>query len=324
MLLLDRRALMQAAVGMLAAGAARAEAWPSRPIKLVVPFPGGSSPDIVARALAEALGAALGQPVLVLNQPGAGGNIGTAMVAKAVPDGYTLLFTIQGPLVTAPLLARRLPYDPVRDLQPISLVASSPNVLVVSPALGVRTVAEFVAVARARKGAPNYGSVGNGSAAHLAMESFKARAGVELGHVPYQGFPQVVNALLAGEVQAGFMVPGIAMGAVKAGRLTALAVTSLGRAAALPELPTLVEQGYAGFEAISWQAVLAPARTPAPIVARLSQELVRIIKSDALRKHLLSQYFSATASSPEGLAQLMRSERLKWAALIQAAGVQPE
>jgi len=324
MLLLDRRALMQAAVGMLAAGAARAEAWPSRPIKLVVPFPGGSSPDIVARALAEALGAALGQPVLVLNQPGAGGNIGTAMVAKAVPDGYTLLFTIQGPLVTAPLLARRLPYDPVRDLQPISLVASSPNVLVVSPALGVRTVAEFVAVARARKGALNYGSVGNGSAAHLAMESFKARAGVELGHVPYQGFPQVVNALLAGEVQAGFMVPGIAMGAVKAGRLTALAVTSLGRAAALPELPTLVEQGYAGFEAISWQAVLAPARTPAAIVARLSQELVRIIKSDALRNRLLSQYFSATASSPEGLAQLMRSERLKWAAVIQAAGVQPE
>jgi len=324
MTMLDRRLLMQAAAGMLAAGAARAEAWPSRAIKLLVPFPGGSSPDIVARALAEALGAALGQPVLVLNQPGASGNIGTAAVAKAEADGYTLLFTIQGPLVTAPLLARQLPYDPVRDLQPISLVASSPNVLVVSPALGVHTVAEFVAVARARQGALNYGSVGNGSAAHLAMESFKARAGIELSHVPYQGFPQVVNAMLAGEVQAGFMVPGIAMGSVKAGRLRALAVTSLGRAAALPELPTLVEQGYAGFEAISWQAVLAPARTPAAIVARLSQELVRIIKSDALRNRLLSQYFSATASSPEGLAQLMRSERLKWAAVIKAANVQPE
>jgi tripartite-type tricarboxylate transporter receptor subunit TctC len=289
-----------------------------------VPFPGGSSPDIVARALAEPLGAALGQPVVVLNQPGAGGNIGTAMVAKAEPDGHTLLFTIQGPLVTAPLLSRHLAYDPMKDLQPISLVASSPNVLLVSPALGAATVAEFVAVARARKGALNYGSVGNGSAAHLAMESFKARAGVELNHVPYQGFPQVVNAMLAGEVQAGFMVPGIAMGQVRAGRLRALAVTSLGRAAALPELPTLVEAGFAGFEAISWQAVLAPARTPAPIVARLSQELVRIIRSDALRTRLLSQYFSATASSPEGLAQLMRSERLKWAAVIRAAGVQPE
>ena len=184
-----------------------AQAWPARPIKLVVPFPPGSSPDIIGRLVAEPLAAALGQPVVVDNKPGAGGNLGTGMVAKAAPDGYTLLFTIQGPLVTAPLLSKALPYDPARELAPVTLVATSPNLLVVDPKLGADTLADFVRVAKAQRGALNYGSVGNGSAAHLAMELFKSRAGIDLVHVPYQGFPQVVNAILAGQVQAGFMVP---------------------------------------------------------------------------------------------------------------------
>ena len=188
-------------------------AWPSRAIKLVVPFPAGSSPDVIARLLAEPLAQRLGQPVVVDNKPGAGGNLGTGLVAKAEADGHTVLFTIQGPLVTAPLLSKSLAYDPLRDLAPVSLVATSPNVLVVDPALGVGSVAELVQLLRARPGQLNYGSVGNGSAAHLAMELFKARAGVSLVHVPYQGFPQVVNAMLGGQVQAGFMVPGPAMGA---------------------------------------------------------------------------------------------------------------
>ncbi|MGN6830416.1 Bug family tripartite tricarboxylate transporter substrate binding protein [Paucibacter sp. M5-1] len=320
---MQRRHLLQAAAASWALPAL-AQAWPSRPIKLVVPFPGGSSPDIIARAIAEPLAASLGQPVVIDNRPGAGGNIGTGAVAKAEPDGYTLLFTIQGPLVTAPLLSSKLAYDPVKELQPIGLVATSPNVLVVDPKLGAHTLADFVRIAKERKGQLNYGSVGNGSAAHLAMESFKQRAGIDLVHVPYQGFPQVVNAILAGQVQAGFMVPGIAMGQVRAGKLKALGVTSPGRVGSLPELPTLAESGYAGFEAISWQAMLAPARTPAAIVQRLSTELVRIIRSDEVRGKMLSQYFSAAASTSDALAALMRSERGRWGQMIKAAGVVAE
>ncbi len=290
----------------------------------MVPFPPGSSPDVIGRLVAEALSQSLGQPVVVDNRPGAGGNIGTAAVAKAAPDGTTFLFTIQGPLVTAPLLSKSLGYDPVRELAPVSLVATSPNVLVVDPKLGATSLADFVRIARERRGQLNYGSVGNGSASHLAMELFKTRAGVELTHIPYQGFPQVVNAMLAGQVQAAFMVPGIVMGQVRAGKLNALGVTTLGRAVSLPEMPTIAEQGFAGFEAVSWQAVLAPAGTPQPIIDRLSSELVRIIRSDELRSRLLGLYFTASPSAPEGLSGLMRLERERWAQVIRAAGVQPE
>ena len=306
------------------AAPALAQAWPSRPIKMVVPFPPGSSPDIIARLVAEPLGHALSQVVIVDNRPGAGGNVGTAAVAKAEPDGYTFLFTIQGPLVTAPLLSKSLNYDPAKDLAPVTLVATSPNVLVVDPKLGANTLADFVRIAKAKKGQLNYGSVGNGSAAHLAMELFKTRAGLDIVHVPYQGFPQVVNAILAGQVQAGFMVPGIAIGQIRAGKLKALGVTTLSRAGSLPEMPSFVEQGYPGFEAISWQAVLAPTGTPRPIIDRVSNELIRIIKSDEVRGKILSQFFSAAGTAPEALAGLMKTERERWGKVIKAAGVQPE
>jgi len=323
---MQRRHLLQAgasAFGSLA-WPSFAETWPARPIKLAVPFPAGSSPDIIGRLLAEPLAQALGQPIIVDNRPGAGGNLGTGVVAKAEPDGYTFLFTIQGPLVTAPLLSKGLSYDPVKELAPVSLVATSPNVLVVDPKLGIDTLAEFVRLAKDKKGQLNYGSVGNGSASHLAMELFKTRAGIDIVHVPYQGFPQIVNAILAGQVQAGFMVPGIAMGQVRAGKLRALGVTTLGRAASLPDLPTLVEQGYPGFEAISWQAVLAPAKTPKAIIDRVAMELVRIIKSADVRGKMLGQYFSAAGTAPEALAGLMKTERERWALVIKATGVKPE
>jgi tripartite-type tricarboxylate transporter receptor subunit TctC len=324
---MQRRHLLKtslAGAAAVLAPSAFAQAWPSRPIRLIVPFPPGSSPDVIARVVAEPLAQALGQPVVIDNKPGAGGEIGTALAARAEPDGYTFLFTIQGPLVTAPMLKKSLSYDPVRDLAPVTLVATSPNVLVVDPKLGAGTLADFVRIAKEKKGQLNYGSVGVGSASHLAMELFKARAGIDLVHVPYQGFPQIVSAILAGEVQAGFMVPGIAIGQIRAGKLKALGVTTLGRSGSLPAYPSFVEQGYADFEAISWQAVLAPAGTPKPVVERVARELIRIIKSDEVRGRMLGQYFSAAGTAPEALAGLMKTERERWARVIKAAGVQAE
>ncbi len=291
---------------------------------MIVPFPAGSSPDLIARILTDKLAAVLGQPFVIENHPGAGGNIGTGQVAHAAPDGYTLLFTINGPLVTAPTLWRHLNYDPVRQLAPVSLVATSPNVLVVDARLPVRTLQEFVALARSRPGAMNYGSVGNGSAAHLAMEQLKAMAGIDLQHIPYAGFPQVTTAIVGGQVQAGFMVPAIAMPQVQSGKLRVLAVTTTGRTSLLPSVPTVAESGYPGFEAISWQAVLAPAGTPAPIIDRLYRELVAIIGSEDVRAKMRAQYFVPAGTAPASLRQTMATEKARWDKVIHLAHVQPE
>jgi tripartite-type tricarboxylate transporter receptor subunit TctC len=303
---------------------APADTWPARPLKLVVPFPPGSSPDLIGRMVAEPLAKALGQPVVVENRAGAGGNIGTGQVAKAAPDGYTLLFTINGPLTTAPTLNPKLGYDPFKELAPVTLVATSPNVLVVDPKLGVQRVQDLVAAAKAKPGTLNYGSVGAGSASQLAMEMLKHRQGLDIVHVPYAGFPAITTALIGGQVQASFMVPAIAMPHVKTGRLKALAVTSTGRVASLAELPTMIEEGIPDFEAISWQAILVPAKTPAPIVNRLNAELVRIIRSDEIRARMASQYFQAVGTAPEGLANAMRSEKARWDGVIRRLGVRAD
>ncbi|SOZ59872.1 conserved hypothetical protein, UPF0065 [Cupriavidus taiwanensis] len=315
---------LAAACAAGASGSAFAQPWPARPLRMVVPFPPGSSPDLIARILTEKLAAALGHPVVVENRPGAGGNIGTGMVARAAPDGYTLLFTINGPLVTAPTLSRNLNYDPFRQLAPVTQVATSPNVLVVDARLPVHNLREFVALARSRAGELNYGSPGNGSASHLAMEQLKAMAGVDLQHVPYPGFPQVTTAMVGGQVQAAFMVPAIAMPQVNAGKLRVLAVTTTGRTAVLPSVPTVAESGYPGFEAISWQAVLAPAGTPQPVIDRLYRELVAIIGSADVRDKMRAQYFVPAGTAPASLRQTMASEKARWDKVIRAAGVQPE
>jgi len=318
-----RRQLLQTAVAGLIASLAGAtpaiaqDPWPSKPIRLVVPFPPGSSPDIIARVIAEPLREALGQPVVVDNRAGAGGNIGTAAVAKAEPDGYTVLFTINGPLVTAPALYRKLGYAPLKDLAPVTLVATSPNVLVVDPALKVDTTGAFIAQARQSPGKLNYGSVGAGSSAHLAMELLKSRENLDILHVPYPGFPQVITAMLGGFVQAGFMVPAIAMPQVRTGQVKALAVTSLQRSPSLPDIPTMAEQGLAGFEVISWQAVLVPTGTPPAIVERLNTEIVKAIGSKTVQDRLASQYFTPVGSSPAELTARIVAETKTLGAVIE-------
>jgi tripartite-type tricarboxylate transporter receptor subunit TctC len=297
-----------------------AQNWPARPVHMIVPFPAGSSPDLIARILAEKLGPALGQPVVVENRPGAGGNLGTALVAKAAPDGYTIGFSIPGPLAVNSVLYKRMEYDPFRDLAPVCLVAASPNLLVVDPKLNVHSVRELVALAKSQPGKLNYGSVGNGSASHLTMELFKESAGIDLVHVPYPGSPQVNTAILSGQVAAGFVVPATAMPLVESGRLEAIAVTTSVRSVVLPEYPTLAESGYPEVVSTAWQGVVAPAKTPKPVVGRLSRELVAIVRSDEVRDKMIRLYFQPIGSSGAGLASLMRQEVDRWGKVIRKTG----
>jgi tripartite-type tricarboxylate transporter receptor subunit TctC len=292
--------------------------WPhEKPIHLIVPFPAGSSPDILARTLAAPLAKQLGQNIVVENKPGAGGNIGTRFVARAPADGYTLLYTINGPLVTAPTLYKKtLGYDPVTDLAPITLVATSPNVLVVNASFNGVNVADFVAQAKQQAGRWNYGSVGPGSASHLAMELFKKQAGVDLIHIPYNGFPQVTTAVIAQDIQAAFMVPAIAMTQVKSGKVKALGITSQQAIASLPGITPLSEQGFAEFEATSWNAILAPAGTPAAIVTQLHKALVDLLTSKEIKDKFAAQYFSTVGSSPDELKQRVQQEKRRWDAVI--------
>jgi tripartite-type tricarboxylate transporter receptor subunit TctC len=289
-------------------------------VRIIVPFPPGSSPDLIARMLTDRLAQALGQPVIVENKPGAGGNLGTGLVARAAPDGYTLCLSIPGPLAVNTVLYKKMDYDPFKELVPITLVALSPNVLVVDPRLGVNTVKEFIDYVKARPGKLNYGSVGNGSASHLTMELLKMRSGMDIVHVPYPGSPQVNTAIVSGQIQAGFVVPATAMPLAHAGRLKALAVTSSVRSVVVPELPTVAEAGFPGFESSAWIGIVAPAKTPSPIVERLSHELVKIIRSQELREKMLRIYFQPVGTAPEGLSNLMRAERDRWSKVIRQSG----
>jgi tripartite-type tricarboxylate transporter receptor subunit TctC len=307
----------------LAGGAAAQERWPERPIRMIVPFPAGSSPDLVARMLSDGLGAALGQPVFVDNRPGAGGMVGTGAVAKAAPDGYTIGLSIPGPLAVNTVLLQKMEYDPFKELAPVTVVAASPNVLVVDPRLGVSDLKGFIALARSQPGKLNFGSVGNGSASHLTMELLKQRAGLDLVHVPYPGSPQVNTAILNGQIAGGFVVPATAMPLVQAGRLKALGATTTTRSVVLPEMPTIAEQGFPGFQSTAWIAAVAPAKTPEPVVRRLSEALVRIIRSDEVRARLVAIYFQPLGTAPEALRILMREEADRWGKVIKAAGVKP-
>ncbi len=308
--------------GALALSLSAHAAWPDRPIQMIVPFPAGSSPDTLARAIAEPLSADLGQPVVVENKPGAGGNIGTRYASRAKPDGYTIVLTINGPMVTAPALYKKtLGYDPLKDLAPISLVGTSPNVLIVPEQSPARTVKDFVDLAKSRAGDLNYGTVGPGSSSHLGMAMLEHQAGIKLEQIPYPGFPQVIMAIINNDVQAGFMVPGIAMPQVNAGKARALAITSLEPSDVLPGVPTMASQGYPGFESISWDAIFAPAGTPEAVTTRLNAAIGNILQRDDVRKQMATLYFTPAPSSPQALTKLVKDEKQKWEAVIDRLGL---
>ncbi|MEH3087029.1 MAG: tripartite tricarboxylate transporter substrate binding protein [Xylophilus ampelinus] len=322
-----RRACLQAALlSSLAwrpAGAAEAQAWPTRPVRLVVGFPGGSSPDLTARTLAEPLARALGQPVVVENRVGAGGNIGADAVAKAT-DGHTLGLMINGNMTIARLVNPRAPYDPLTELLPVSLVGVSPLVLAAplqSPGADARA---FLEAARAAGDRWSYGSPGIGTVGHIGMEMLKARTGIAPVHVPYPGYPQVANALLAGDLQLSMLPPALAAAQVRAGKLRAVAVTAAGRSVLAPDVPSLAEAGVGDFSLEIWNAVAAPAAMPRPVAARLSALVGEIVRTPEIRAKLRQQGWQAVGTSAEGLANRIAADTRAMGRVIAAQRIRAD
>jgi tripartite-type tricarboxylate transporter receptor subunit TctC len=311
-------------ITLLCACAAHAQQFPSRPVRLIVPFPAGSTPDIVGRALGQKLTAAWGQPVIVDNKPGAGANIGTAEAAKAPADGYTLLIGSNGPIAINKVLYERLPFDPDRDLTPISLLAGAPQILAVHPGVPAADLRQLIDYARANPDKLSYGSVGSGSASHLTMELFKSQANVSLVHIPYKGFPPVVTDLLSGNIQATFAIVPAVLPQIRAGKLKALAVTSEKRTALAPDIPTVAEQGLPQFDATAWQGLLAPRGIPPDALARISTETRKAMQSPEVKELLGKQGFEVVGSSPEEFAAFIRAESAKWGAVVKATGAKAE
>jgi tripartite-type tricarboxylate transporter receptor subunit TctC len=300
---------------------AQAAEWPTRGIRIIVPFGPGSTPDVLARLVADRLGPALKQTVIVDNRPGAGGNVGTDAVAKAAPDGYTIGASITGPLVNNTVLYRKLPYDPFRDLVPITLAATQPNVLAVSSELGVGSVRELMDLLRRNPGKYNYASVGAGTVAHLSMELIKARTGTFIVHVPYNASPAAVLSILQGDTHMASLAPLAVIPQVRAGKLKALAVTTRERSVFVPEVPTFKEAGIADIEATAWIGMVAPARTPQPIVDRLNQEIVAILKDPGVAEKLRAVYMDPVGNSQQAFAAFMQDELRRWSPIIRRAGV---
>jgi tripartite-type tricarboxylate transporter receptor subunit TctC len=308
----------------VAADAGAADKYPTRPIRLIAQFLPGTTTDIVARFIGSKLSDALGQQVVVDNRPGAGGTIGTDIAAKAMPDGYTLAMGAAGAIAIAPWLYPKLSYDPLRDLAPVSSIVTQAQVIFASPLSQVRSVKDLVEAAKAKPGAMNYASVGVGSGAHLAMEMFLHAAKVKLNHVPFKGSPPAYLALLAGEIP--LMVDGLpaALPQIKAGKLRGLAVTSLHRQAFLPDVQTVAESGYPGFDVIAWTGLVAPAKTPAPILDKLNSEVNRIIKTPEARELLASNAFNVVGGTREEYAAFIKSEIAKFGRVIKEANIRLE
>jgi len=297
-----------------------AQAYPSKTVRVVVPYPGGSTPDIVARTLATKLQTSFGQPFIVENKPGAGGNIGADAVAKAAPDGHTLLVAVNGPVAVNKHLYKEMPYDPDKDLLPISLLASSPQMLAVIPAVGANNFGDFIKIARQKPGRFSYASVGSGSASHLTMELLKNDAKLFIVHIPYRGFPPAVTDMLAGNIDAIFAIIPAVLPHVRAGKLNALAVTAMKRSSLAPGVPSVAELGYPQLESLAWIGLLAPAGTPQSLVSRLHAEAVKAMRSADTQESLGRQGFDVIAGSPAEFSSWIRAESAKWARVIRVSG----
>ena len=309
-----------AAIAVATLSAAQTPAYPTKPIRLVVPFPPGGATDIIARAVAQKLSETWGQSIVVDNRPGAGGNIGTELVAKAPRDGYTLeMGTVGTHAINASLYAK-IPFDNVKDFVPIILVAGVPNVLEVTPSLPVNSVQELITYAKANPGKLNFASSGNGTSIHLSGELFKVMTGVQMTHVPYKGSAPALQDLIAGQVQLMFDNLPPSLPQIKGGKLRALAVTSATRAPALPDVPTVAESGLPGFEASSWFGLLAPAGTPPAIIAKINAEVAAWLASPEGKEKLASIGANRAGGSPEDFARHIQAETAKWAKVVKESG----
>lgn len=299
---------------------AGAQDWaPTKPVRIIVPVVGGTN-DLVARLVAPKLQEALGQSVFVENKGGAGGNIGSDLVAKAPPDGHMLLIGYNGPIAVNVSLFDKMPYDPVKDLAPITLAVTAPQFLTVHPSVPAHTVAELVALAKAQPGKFSYASIAVGSASHLTMEMLKTAANVDIVHVPYKGSAPAVTDLLGGNVQTAFFVPGNVLQYVKSGQIRLLASTGRKRFATTPNVPTMIESGFADFEAVAWIGFLTTGGTPRPIIDRYHREIVRILNTPEVRDKLLAVEFEMVAGSPEQFGEWIRTEILRWGKVIKQTG----
>ena len=300
--------------------AALAQGYPDKPIRVIVPVPAGGTPDVIARMVTPGLSNLLGQQLVVDNRGGAGGLIGAEMAAKAIPDGYMLFFSSPGSLTILPHLQKHVNYDTLRDFLPVSLVSVGPFLLITHPSVPVKTVKELLALAKAEPGKLNYASAGNGAANHLAMELFKSMAGVNLTHIPYKGAPQAVTDLIGGSVNLMFNSIPPALPHIKSGRLRLIAVSSAKRSPQLPDAPTVSEAGVAGYESITWFGLLAPAKTPPAIVARLHRELVKVVRAPEMRAQLELQGYDPVGGSPAEFAAFIRAESAKYAKVVKLSG----
>jgi len=309
-----------AALEGAAPAAAQAPAYPTKPIRLVVPFPPAGATDILARAVAQKLTEVWGQSVVVDNRPGAGGNIGSELVARAAPDGYTLEMGTVGTHAINSSLYAKMPYDHVKDFAPVILVAAVPNVLVVNPAVPANSVRELIAYAKANPGKLNFASSGSGTSIHLSGELFKVMAGVEMTHVPYKGSAPALQDLLGGQVQLMFDNLPPSLPQIKAGKLRALGVTTAARSPALPDVPTIAESGLPGFESSSWFGVLAPAGTPPAIIAKLNAEIAKWLATPEAKDRLVAIGANGAGGSPEDFAKHIAAETAKWAKVVKESG----